>query len=66
LLHEATNSSEDIFLVDTELPRLLQVVRKYVQEQFRVGRSVDVAVGGCVHVLQQRSRIYQIAILQYG
>ena len=32
LLHESTNGGEDIFLVDTELARLLQVVCKDVEQ----------------------------------
>lgn len=53
LLHEASDRGEDIFLVDTELARLLQVVGEDVEKEFRVGGGVDVSVSGGVHEMQK-------------
>ena len=53
LLHEGGDGGEDVFFIDTEFARLLEVVGKDVEEKLRVGGSVDVTVGGLVHELEK-------------
>lgn len=63
LLHKITYSREDILLIDTELARLVQVVREDVEEQLRVGRRVDVPVSGLVHKLEEFGRVDEVPVL---
>lgn len=51
LFHHATDSCENILLIDTEFPRLLQVVREDVEEELRVRGGVDMSMRGVVHEL---------------
>ena len=53
LLHEGSDGGEDVFFVNTEFARLLEVVGKDVEEKLRVGGGVDVTVGGLVHELEK-------------
>ena len=52
LTHERAHGSEDVLLVDTELARLLEVVREDVEEELRVGGRVNVPVRDGVHDVQ--------------
>jgi hypothetical protein len=64
LLHQAPDGRKDIFFIDTEFASLLKVVGEYVEEELRVGRSIDVPVRGSIEEMQQGRRVNQIAILQ--
>ena len=44
LLEETSNSCENILFIDSEFPRLLEIVGEDIQEQFGIGRSVDVTM----------------------
>lgn len=61
--HQGSNRGEDIFLIDTEFACLLKVVREDVQEELRVRRCVDVAMGTGIHILQKLFGIDKVPIL---
>ena len=52
LFHQASNGREDILFIYAKLAGLLKIVSECVQEQFGIGRRVDVPVCGGIHVLQ--------------
>lgn len=63
LFHKIADGGEDIFFVDTELARLLEIVGKDVEQQLGVRGRVDVPVGRLVHELEQLVGVDEITIL---
>jgi hypothetical protein len=63
LFHKSPNGVEYVFLIDSELARLLEVVGEYIKQKFGIRRGVNVAVGTSVHEMKQGICIDQIAIL---
>jgi hypothetical protein len=63
LRHQPADSGEDIVLIDPNLARLLQIIGKNVEKQFRIGRRIDVSVGGLVQKVTKDHGVDQIPIL---
>jgi len=63
LLHETTDGRENIFLIGAELARLLKVIRKNVQQQFRIAVCIDMPMRLRVKEAFKFSSIDQITIL---
>ena len=63
-LHDLPHGSEDVFGVDTELARLLESVGKEIEEKFRVGGSVDMAMGVVVEVVLEVSVVGEVTVLR--
>jgi len=72
LVYELAHGHEDVFLVDAEFPRIVQIVRKDVEEQLGIRRRVDVSMRLGIHELQECSGVDQVSVLwvenirQYG
>ena len=49
LSHEAAHGDENVLFVDTEFAGFVEMIGKDVEEQFGIGRGVDVSVRDCIH-----------------
>lgn len=63
LYHHISQCSEDIFLVDTEFSRFLQIIGKDIEQKLRVAVGIDVSVGIGVKESPQLNGVDQISIL---
>lgn len=54
---------EDILLVDTEFPGLLEIVGENVETELRVGISVDMSMGIGIKELSQSRGVDEVTVL---
>ena len=62
-LHDFANSAENVVGVDTEFASLLKGVGEEIEEELRVGGSIDVAMSVVVEVVTKVLRIGEVSIL---
>jgi hypothetical protein len=62
--HSGLHGGKDVFLVDSELSGLLEVVGKDVEHELRVRVGVDVSVGLGVECLPESGGVDQVSVLR--
>lgn len=62
-MHDFSNRSENVVFVDTEFAGFLKGVGEQVEEELRVGGSVDMSVGVVVEVVSKMFGVGQVTVL---
>lgn len=62
-MHHVLDCGENIFLVDPELARLLEIIRKDIEEELRIRVGVDMSVCVCVQELLELTGIGKVPIV---
>ena len=62
-MHYFSNGSENIVGIDSKFTSLLESVGEEVEEELRVGGSVDVSMGVVVEVVLEMSVVGEVTIL---